>query len=75
MKQGWSDTLGATCCGEAGVVSSWPLGAKTLLRSSGTKIFVVEETILEECFLARILFFFLAGVGGVDGGTFDVGKR
>lgn len=50
------------------------MAAKTSVRSSGTEVFAVEETILEEGFLAEIFFFFLVRVGGVDGGTFDVEK-
>ena len=50
------------------------MGAKILVRSSGTTIFTIEETVLEKGFLARIFFFFLVEVDGVDGGTFDVGK-
>lgn len=48
--------------------------AKTSVRSSGTEDFAFEETILEEGFLAGIFFLFLDGMGGVDGGAFDVGK-
>lgn len=50
------------------------MGAKISVRSSGSEILTVEEIILEEGFLARIFFFFLAGVDGVDGGSFDLGK-
>lgn len=50
------------------------MGAKTSVRSSGTEIFAVEEIVLEEGLLAKIFFFFLAGVDGVADGAFDVGK-
>lgn len=51
------------------------MGLKITVRSSGTKIFAVEETIFEDGFLAEIFFFFLARVDIVDGGAFTVEKN